>query len=196
MLVLGLFFLSLPHPLSMLQKPDTTSVQLHSGSHRSTKMVSVISLWVPGPCTQPPPQLPACMSQPSSTRLGGSASQPCFFVGLPSSEKSTATPPVRQALNSGVIWNTFSSPYPSSSHPAPRLTGMCCPNPVHHGNRNFPTGLPKPTCASSNDYSRDQPVSDHRRYSGRSQARFPHSQDVHSSVLASRALPARPCLSL
>ena len=113
------------------------------------------SLWVPGPRIQPlPPQLLACMSQLSTTRLGGLPHRPHFFVGLPSSEESTATPPVRQALNSGVVWNTSSPPYSSSFHPAPRPTRMCCPNTVHQDNSNFPTCLPKSTCASSNDFSR------------------------------------------
>lgn len=94
------------------------------------------------------------MSQLSTTRLGGLPHRPHFFVGLPSSEESTATPPVRQALNSGVVWNTSSPPYSSSFHPAPRPTRMCCPNTVHQDNSNFPTCLPKSTCASSNDFSR------------------------------------------
>lgn len=155
------------------------------------------SLWVPGPCIQPPPpQFLACMSQLFTTRLGGLPHRPHFFVGLPSSEESTATPPVRQALNSVVIWNT-SSPYASSFHPAPRLTRMCRPDPVHRDNRNFPAGLATSTSASSNDLSRGQPVSDHRKYSGRSRTCFPHSREAHmSSALASRALPTQPCLPL
>lgn len=80
------------------------------------------------------------MSQLFTTRLGGLPHRPHFFVGLPSSEESTATPPVRQALNS-----VSSGTPPLLTHlpsiPAPRLTRMYRPDPVHRDSRNFPADL-------------------------------------------------------